>query len=466
MALWGALTILGVLVAILTRLLSPLAALIFIPILTARGRGFGLHTSAFIITGIQGNAPVIAMFVFAILFFGILTDAGMMAPLIHAILRAVGKSPTRIVPGTFLLALLVHLDGSGAVVFLVVIPALLPLYEELGIDRRILACAASMAAGVNFLPWTGPTLRASAAHARLHHRAVSPAHPVQLVGIACGIALSFWLGRREQRRLGESPARSAPSPFLLIDPHKHGVRFGINIALTLAVLGAALSGRIEPAVCFMLGTVLALICNFPNVELQRKKLEDHARAAITMTAILCAAGAFTGILRGTGMLSAMAGACVRAVPAQWGHHIPLLVAVLGMPLSLAFDPDSWYFGVLPVIASAAGAYGVAPIKVAQASLLGMHTTGFPVSPLTPATFLVTGLAGVDLGEHQCFTGPFLFLLSIVMAIAAVLIRGDSAMRRAQTMKTLRIGVGAGFAGDRIGPAVDLARERSPRLPCL
>jgi len=32
-----------------------------------------------------------------------------------------------------------------------------------GIDRRILACAASMAPGVNFLLWTGPMLRASAA---------------------------------------------------------------------------------------------------------------------------------------------------------------------------------------------------------------------------------------------------------------------------------------------------------------
>ncbi len=255
-----------------------------------------------------------------------------------------------------------------------------------------------------------------------------------------------------------NPHRRAPEPIPQIDPHKHGVRFGINIALTLAVLGAALSGRVEPAVCFMLGTVLALIVNFPNVELQRKKLEDHARAAITMTAILCAAGAFTGILRGTGMLSAMAGACVRAVPAQWGHHIPLLVAILGMPLSLAFDPDSWYFGVLPVIASAAGAYGVAPIKVAQASLLGMHTTGFPVSPLTPATFLVTGLAGVDLGEHQRFTGPFLFLLSIVMTVAAVLFRVIPLMRPAMTIKTLRIGAGAGFAGDRIDPAVDLARD--------
>ena len=65
--------------------------------------------------------------------------------------------------GTTLLALLVHLDGSGAVTFLVTIPAMLPLYERLGMDKRVLACAASMAAGVNFLPWTGPMIRASAA---------------------------------------------------------------------------------------------------------------------------------------------------------------------------------------------------------------------------------------------------------------------------------------------------------------
>ncbi|WP_201758864.1 hypothetical protein [Acidisarcina polymorpha] len=72
-----------------------------------------------------------------------------------------------------------------------------------------------------------------------------------------------------------------------------------------------------------------------------------------------------------------------------------------------------------MIATTAGAYGVAPITVAQASLLGVHTTGFPVSPLTPATFLVTGLTEVDLGEHQRFSGPFLFLASLVMALAAV-----------------------------------------------
>jgi len=97
-----------------------------------------------------------------------------------------------------------------------------------------------------------------------------------------------------------------------------------------------------------------------------------------------------------------------------------MLGLVAMPLSLLLDPDSFYFGVLPVIASTAGSFGVAPTKVAQAALLGQMTTGFPVSPLTPATFLVTGLSGVELGEHQRFTGPFLFTASIVMTFAAVL----------------------------------------------
>src|SRR5208337_21491 len=87
------------------------------------------------------------MFVFAILYFGIMTDAGMLDPIIDRILRAVGSKPTRIVVGTALLALLIHLDGSVAACFLVTIPAMLPLYEKLEMDRRVLACAVSLAAG-------------------------------------------------------------------------------------------------------------------------------------------------------------------------------------------------------------------------------------------------------------------------------------------------------------------------------
>jgi CitMHS family citrate-Mg2+:H+ or citrate-Ca2+:H+ symporter len=50
------------------------------------------------------------------------------------------------------------------------------------------------------------------------------------------------------------------------------------------------------------------------------------------------------------------------------------------------------------------------------------TTGFPVSPLTPATFLIVGLAGVELREHQKFSFPFLFAASVLMTLFCVILR--------------------------------------------
>jgi CitMHS family citrate-Mg2+:H+ or citrate-Ca2+:H+ symporter len=91
-----------------------------------------------------------------------------------------------------------------------------------------------------------------------------------------------------------------------------------------------------------------------------------------------------------------------------------------MPLSLVFDPDSFYFGVLPVVANAAHLLGVPSVEVARAALLGQMTTGFPVSPLTPATFLLVGLSGIDLAEHQKFSIPVLWMASVLMTVAAAL----------------------------------------------
>ena len=119
------------------------------------------------------------------------------------------------------------------------------------------------------------------------------------------------------------------------------------------------------------------------------------------------------------MLAAMANAAVGAVPPQLAPHIPVALAIVSMPLSLVFDPDSFYLGVLPVVAEVAGRFGVPAAHVGQAALLGQMTTGFPVSPLTPATFLVVGLTGIELGEHQRFTGPLLFAATLVMTAAAV-----------------------------------------------
>src|SRR6476661_3534801 len=209
MALLGLITVILLLIIILSGVMSPLVALIAVPVTAALVAGFGLETAKFMVAGLQQTASIAAMFVFAILYFGVMTDAGLLEPVVNRILRGVGTNPTRIVVGTALLALLVHLDGSGAVTFLVTVPAVLPLYDRLGMDRRVLACVASLAAGVNFLPWTGPTLRASAALHVSTTELFRPMIPVQLVGLTFVFLVAFTLGRREARRLKLLPAGAA-----------------------------------------------------------------------------------------------------------------------------------------------------------------------------------------------------------------------------------------------------------------
>src|SRR5580698_2479243 len=268
LALLGFLTIIVLLAAILSRRISPLTALAVVPVIASLAGGFGVRTASFMVHGIQSVANVAGMFVFAILFFGVITDAGMLDPIIDWILRRVGNHPPRIVVGTALLALLIHLDGSGAVTFRITIPAMLPLYDRLGIDKRILACAVSMAAGVNFLPWTGPMIRASAALKLPIPEIFNPLVPIQAIGLIFIFTAAWWLGKREGRRLGlDKNAAEGVLPTRTLTEAEKVLRqpqnFWINIALTLVVMGTmvVLGDKLAAAIVFMVGTCLALLIN-------------------------------------------------------------------------------------------------------------------------------------------------------------------------------------------------------------
>ena len=163
LAVLGFLTVALLLAAVMTKKLSPTGALIVIPTVTGvaasffiRGEDGAVHIWENIkalggyITGSGGIGSVAAtgvMFIFSILFFGVLTDARTFRPVIRGVLKVIGADPVKIALGTAVLAAVVHLDGSGAVTFLVCIPALLPIYDAVGMRRTTLAAIAALSAG-------------------------------------------------------------------------------------------------------------------------------------------------------------------------------------------------------------------------------------------------------------------------------------------------------------------------------
>ncbi|HJH07801.1 MAG TPA: citrate transporter, partial [Fusobacterium ulcerans] len=86
----GFITIIVLLAVIMLKKMSPLVALISVPVITALIGGHGLNIGKYINDGVKSIAPTGTMFIFAILFFGILTDAGTFQPIIDQILKIVG----------------------------------------------------------------------------------------------------------------------------------------------------------------------------------------------------------------------------------------------------------------------------------------------------------------------------------------------------------------------------------------
>ena len=207
--------------------------------------------------------------------------------------------------------------------------------------------------------------------------------------------------------------------FRLGSATRSGIVWFFNAALTAVTLAILFTERVPLPLVFMIASAIALVVNYPNPHLQRERLTRHGEAAMLMVTTIFAAGVFTGVLTKSGMLASMTTDLVAILPAAALRHLPIIMAVLSMPLSLVFDPDSFYFGMLPVLAHAADVAGGSGIEVARAAVLGQMTTGFPVSPLTPATFLLVGLANVDLADHQRRTIPYAFGVTLLMGIAAL-----------------------------------------------
>ena len=188
---------------IMTKRLPALVALIIVPIAFGLIGGFGKELGPMMLTGIKNLAPTGVMLMFAILYFGVMIDAGLFDPAVRRIIRLVDGDPMKIVVGTAVLAMVVSLDGDGATTYMITVSAMLPLYKRLGMSRLVLACVIMLAGGVfNILPWGGPTARAASALGVEVSDIFVPMIPSMIVAVCWVLFVAYVLGKKERKRIG------------------------------------------------------------------------------------------------------------------------------------------------------------------------------------------------------------------------------------------------------------------------
>ncbi|MEV4974208.1 CitMHS family transporter [Streptomyces scopuliridis] len=465
------------LVLIMTKKMSPIAALALIPALFCVLVGQGGQLGDYVIKGVGDLAPTAVMLMFAIIYFGVMIDVGLFDPIVRGILRFCKADPMRIVVGTAVLAAIVSLDGDGSTTFMITVSAMYPLYKRLGMSRIVMTGVAATANGVmNTLPWGGPTARAATALKVDAGDVFVPMIPALGVGLLAVFFLAYVLGLRERKRLGvltldEALETETTSETVLVkagsgtsataggsgsgsgkvggtgtgkatggtgtsgsgtdasdddgfqglDPQRATLRprlYWFNAVLTIALLTAMIMDLMPIPVLFLLGAALALTVNFPKMTEQKARIAAHADNALNVSGMVFAAAVFTGVLTGTGMVQHMADWLVGAIPDGMGPHMAIVTGVLSLPLTYFMSNDGFYFGVLPMLAEAGAAHGVSPLEIARASLVGqpLHMS----SPLVPAVYVLVGMAKVEFGDHTKFTVKWAALTSLVVLAAGVL----------------------------------------------
>ncbi|HOQ59454.1 MAG TPA: SLC13 family permease [Vicinamibacterales bacterium] len=462
LSLAGFIIIVIVLVALLSGRVSPIVPLVIVPIAGALAAGFSpAQVAGYTNEGLHAVMSVATMFIFAVLFFSLMNDAGLFDPLVKKLVGITKGNVVWVCVATVLLGAVGHLDGVGATTFLILIPPLLPVYKRLRMDPYLLLLLGSTAAAVmNMVPWGGPVGRAAVVLTKDPTALWRPLIPLQLIGLALLCVMAVILGMRERRRIARRQAAEASGPDEAVGmPPSAGASqtaapdhalplpaqsatqpaaaghgstaptqseaeqnlrprlLRLNALIAAATIGILVWGLVPPEFVFMVAACVALQVNYPGAKAQLARIKAHANSALLMGVIILAAGSFLGIMSGTGMMKAMATDGVALLPGPVTRYLHIIIGVLGIPLELVLNTDAFFFALMPVSLEMVQAFGVDRLSAAYPMMIGKITGTF-VCPLAPAVWLALGLANLEMGKHLRYSFFWVWGFSLVLLVIA------------------------------------------------
>ncbi len=455
--LLGFLTIIAIVVTLFKSKTIPSIAFIVFPsilaVILVLGGYYNIGQIGKLIKGGFGSTgATAALFVFSVLYFGIMTDAGMFDVIIDKLMKLVGDNVIGVTVMTAVIALIGHLDGGGASTFLIVVPAMLPVYKKMHMRKTTLLRCAVLSMGVlNLMPWAGPTMRAASVLGIEAGQLWRTIIPIQIFGIVLCIGHAVLAGVQEKARGAGLNGKLAQQAVSEEDDDETSGQakqdnelarpklFVFNILLTIAVIALLVWDQFPSYVPFMLGVAAAILVNYTPVKMQKKIINRHAGPALMMCSTLMGAAVLMGILvygfnadgaaaiakpgvemATTSVVSNMASIISMILPAALGNHLPLVIGILSVPLALAFDTDSYFYGMLPVMIAIGASFGLEALPIAIAMVVCRNCATF-ISPMVPATLLGVGVAEVDIKDHIKASFGYVWGFSIICMIFAIII---------------------------------------------
>jgi CitMHS family citrate-Mg2+:H+ or citrate-Ca2+:H+ symporter len=455
----GLLTIVAIVVTLFKSKTQPAIAFIVWPtllalILVIGGRHSFDDIAAMIKSGFSSTGPTAALFVFSVLYFGFMTDAGMFDVIIGKLMKLVGDNVVGVAVVTCIIALVGHLDGGGASTFCIVIPAMLPVFNRMHMRKTSLLRIAVLSMGVlNLMPWAGPTMRAASVLGIEAGSLWQTILPIQIFGIVLALAHAVFTGLQEKKRGAGLHGKLAETEGAVELEEQAAVQaadndlarpklFVFNILLTIAVIALLIWDVFPSYFPFMLGCAVALFVNYGfSAKAHKKLINLHAGPALMMCSTLMGAAVLMGVLTSSigadgkvisaktmelaadatpSVVRCLAGIVSDILPAALGKNLPLVIGFLSVPLALAFDTDSYFYGLMPVIIGIGQAFGVEALPIAVAMVVCRNCATF-ISPMVPATLLGTGLAEVDIKDHIKNSFFYVWIFSIICMLFAVLL---------------------------------------------
>ncbi len=428
------LTILGAVVIVLCSIIamskktSTWVPFAVCPLIIAILAGFGLgDISGWIHKAVQSAVTAGMNVIFAVFFFILLNKVGVFDVIVTKLLGLVRGNVYAIYLVAMILGAIGQLSASSMTAIIIAVPAMLPLFKKLNLDRRkmlLTICCGAMP--INNFPWGSPanipayTDKVDPGLMTQHNAVVILFTYVLVILMVLYFAKTDYAKNRIHIDAVKHEITGKASAVVFSDPElARPNRFWINfIILILTLLCCLLVTSVKSYIVFAVATAVTIMVNYKTKELS-PIVHELGDKTIGNLLLIFAIAFMVGVLRFSGMIDSLAGTIVGAIPNGLLRFFPAFWGWL-RPVLDCFIPYQAWESIPPLLLSIGEGVGMDAYQILSTTCIACFG-GVPCSPLIGTSILGCQLAEIDMMDNMKHSLPWTMVLNFLVLLFAIII---------------------------------------------